>query len=172
VTQPFKRAANSQKPIVPSGGAWNRLVSLVEWLSRLEVGNGLRLEKGPSGPVIIGAPAPSPGGSTTLVKVISAASGGGKYIGRIWMADAAGDDVALTGDLTEAELGDEDVTTGDILILNTSEVGESTHALTDGTPKTKIFIAHELSVVSDEATPKRVFVIPGFDWTLECETAE
>jgi hypothetical protein len=111
------------------------------------------------------------GSGGVLVKVISDAAGGGKYIGREWITSTSSAVVALTGNLTEAELGQTGTT--DILILNTSEVGESTHALTEGTPKTKIFIAYQLpGIRSDEGTPKDVYVIPGFDWTLECETAE
>jgi hypothetical protein len=103
---------------------------------------------------------PKVGGSTTLVKVTGDGSGGGKYTGVIWTTPAA---LSLTesGDLTEAEVGQ---TGEEVFIVSTSEVGESTHALTEGTPKTKIFLAHEMTGVVADPSGKRVFAIVGFDW--------
>lgn len=91
-----------------------------------------------------------------LVKVGAAASGGGKYTGNLWTPATAA--IFLTGNLTEAELG----VVGDaIYILNAAEVGQSTHALTAGTPVAKIFPAVLLPAVASDG--KAVYFINGYD---------
>lgn len=96
---------------------------------------------------------------TTLVKVTGNLSGGGKYSGTIWKQPVA-TTVANTGNLTEAEIGQ----VGDsVMILNAAEVGLTTHALTAGTAKIKIFQAHLSTAVSTDATPLPVYIITGVD---------
>ncbi len=71
------------------------------------------------------------------VKITSAASGGGKYNGRILTSSTTA--VAATGDLAESDLGT--VPGGDnCLVLNGAEVGKATHDLTSGTPVAKVFV--------------------------------
>jgi hypothetical protein len=97
-----------------------------------------------------------------LVKVTAAAAGGGKYTGRIWNRPTAG--MAASGNLLESEMGTD--LGGDILIANAQEVGQSTHDLTAGTPKSKIFLGIYRGLATDGITP--IFVINGDDWE-NCE---
>jgi hypothetical protein len=61
-------------------------------------------------------------------KITDTYAGGGKYKGKMWVPTAG--DVATSGDLAEDDLGQADPDyTDDILILNTREVGRSTHDL-------------------------------------------
>ncbi len=95
------------------------------------------------------------------VKVVSAASGGGKYNGRILTSNETA--VAATGTLAETDLGDVP-TSNDCLVLNAAEVGKSTHDLTTGTPVAKVFIGFKLAVPSTASPPLPVIVINGIDW--------
>jgi hypothetical protein len=92
-----------------------------------------------------------------FVKVTGNETGGGKYVGKVW--NPVKNNVSATGNLTEAEIG----TSGaDCRILNAAEVGQSTHDLTSGTPKSKIFPGMVLRVNDDDL--KLVVVINGRDW--------
>jgi hypothetical protein len=93
------------------------------------------------------------------VKVTTAASGGGKYNGRILKSSQTA--VAATGTLAEADLGT--VPSSDnCLVLNGAEVGKSTHDLTTGTPVAKVFVGFLIPKWSTDN--KLVVVINGMDW--------
>jgi hypothetical protein len=69
-----------------------------------------------------------PSNEAVRVKITGNATGGGKYTGRT--ISAATSDVSNSSDLAEGDLGT--VASADnCLILNTGEIGESTHDLTD-----------------------------------------
>ncbi len=99
----------------------------------------------------------------TLVKVTGNAVGGGKYTGTVWADPTPTNPVTpfpTAGNLAEVDIGQ----AGDaVLIVNTSEIGLSTHDLTTGTPRIKIFPAHRSPRMSDEVPPKPVYVIFGLD---------
>lgn len=103
------------------------------------------------------------GAGTTLVKVTGNAAGGGKYTGFIWEAPTPTDPITpfpAAGNLIEAEIGQAG---HEVLIANAAEAGQSTHDLTTGTPRIKIFPAHRLGRMSDDATPLPVYVITAID---------
>ncbi len=106
-----------------------------------------------------------PRGQCVRVKVVSNATGGGKYLGPILNSFEMAQ-VAETGNLAETELGGvPTVTNLYALILNAAEVGQSTHDLTAGTPVAKVFIGYLLPRRS--TTDRLVVVISGYDW-LAC----
>ncbi len=102
---------------------------------------------------------PPPGLSVVLVKVTSAASGGGKYNGVFVRAGTAS--IPASGDLAETEFGTVP-TTDSCVILNGAEVGKSTHDLTNGTPVGKIFVGVLLPMRS--TTGIYAVAINGIDW--------
>ncbi len=93
-----------------------------------------------------------------LAKVTSAASGGGKYNGKIVTSSTS--TITATGDLAEADLGTLP-SADNCLILNGAESGKSTHDLTTGTPVAKIFVGVLLAQRS--TTGIFVVVINGLD---------
>ncbi len=96
------------------------------------------------------------------VKVVSNASGGGKYLGPIITSQDAAQ-VNETSALTEGDFGTITTdTTRYALILNAAEVGVGTHDLTAGTPKTKIFLGYLLPRRS--TSDRLVVCITGLDW--------
>lgn len=122
--KPFKRAANLLKPVVIVGAAWNRLVSMVEYWSRLEVGGGLRLEKGPAGPVILGG---GNGGKTLVPVQVSSviASEYGRYNGKSITRET---DTAATGALAADDIGTP-AATEDTIIWSIAEIAASAHGI-------------------------------------------
>ena len=97
---------------------------------------------------------PSP---VVLVKINTAASGGGKYLGRVV---APGSSAEETGNLTEEDFGN---ATGadNALILNAQEVGKSTHDLTSGTPVSKLHLGLIRGKTSDG---KLIVAVNADDW--------
>ena len=92
-----------------------------------------------------------------LVKVLGAASGGGKYEGRIVLPRSS---AVATGNLTEddfGQIGGDD----DSLVLNAQEVGKSTHDLTSVTPVSKIHLGFVCGVTDDG---KSFVAINADDW--------
>jgi hypothetical protein len=112
--------------------------------------------------VISGASDGRGGGSSlnrlVRVKVTSAASGGGKYNGRIWPLPTTA--IAATGNLAATELGT-DPGSDNALILNNQEVGKSTHDLTTATVVVQFFNGIIIGATSDGIT---VVEIDGIDW--------
>lgn len=110
----------------------------------------------------------SPGGTgvaqdrddTYLVKVVSNATGGGKYFGKVWNRPAA-QSFSSSGNLAESELGQQATDAPDVLVFNAAESGQSTHDLTTGTPISKVFVARSIGPSADGY---RTFVINGSDW--------
>jgi hypothetical protein len=120
------------------------------WLRRcildVTVGPGLRLTRvGQSLNVALGDLPPAGRGSIVkLVKITGNASGGGKYTGTLWDTPTA--NIPATGDLTEAEVG---VAGTAIRIVNTREVGESTHDLASASFLPLIFVGYFLRTAED-----------------------
>lgn len=101
--------------------------------------------------------------SVVWVKVTGNASGGGKYNGRI-ITERAASVPTLTGNVAEIDFG-VIPPADDCYILNSSEVGKSTHDLTAGTPVTKMFVGIRTGHLHTDGKP---FIrIAGFDW-LNC----
>jgi hypothetical protein len=93
-----------------------------------------------------------------VVKIISAASGGGKYNGRIWIVPATG--ISASGNLATTDFGT-DPGSNNALVLNLDELAQSTHDLTTGTPK----VTHFIGVIRGTSTTGLpVVVINGSDW--------
>jgi hypothetical protein len=112
------------------------LADVVTRVKGMKGGPGINVVNGPQGITISLAPTREhrphqSGGSSTdsivVVEITSAASGGGKYNGKIIPRPAS--DVAATGDLAELEIGNAP-DSDDCLIENLMEVGQSTHELT------------------------------------------
>jgi hypothetical protein len=98
--------------------------------------------------------------TVVLVKITGSATGGGKYNGRILTARGTTADVATTGDLAESEIGTP-AAADDALVLNTREVGKTTHDLSSSTYLPLIFIGQ---VVQTNSDGKRVVAIDGMQW--------
>lgn len=96
-----------------------------------------------------------------LVKVVSAAAGGGKYNGRI--LEHATADIPDAGNLSVSELGTVP-SLDNCLVLNPPEIGKSTHDLTTGTPNAQYFWGVVFHVNSNGT---RVVLLTGYDW-LNC----
>jgi hypothetical protein len=96
---------------------------------------------------------------SVLVKVTGDCTGGGKYNGRILSTGAASPDLTTT--LAEADFGT--VPSADnCYVLNSAEVGQSTHDLTSGTPITKVFVGSITGYLHTDGKP---FIrINGNDW--------
>jgi hypothetical protein len=92
-------------------------------------------------------------------KILTAASGGGKYNIVIGTPSAAA--VSASGTLSEANLGTFG-TAANALGLNSAETGKSTHDLTTGTPVAKVFVGYLEPRLSAEG--KLVVVFNGIDW--------
>ncbi len=105
---------------------------------------------------------PIPNRRLVLVKILSAASGGGKYNGILVPAGIAA--VPASGTLNEGDFGNITSSTADCLVLNGPEVAQSTHDLTTGTPVSKIFPGVLLPMRS--TTGLYVVAINGFDWKV------
>ncbi len=102
---------------------------------------------------------PGLGYSVALVKILTAASGGGKYNGVLLRTTNT--PAPATGTLAETDFGTID-TTANCLVLNSAEVGKSTHDLTTGTPVSKIFVGVLLPHRS--TTGLYVVGLNGIDW--------
>ncbi len=96
--------------------------------------------------------------AVVLCKPTGNASGGGKYVGRVWIAPTA--DILATGNLSASDLGT-DPGSNNALILNCDEIGQSTHDLTGGTVKVTHFIGVLLRQNTDGTY---VVAINGIDW--------
>lgn len=106
----------------------------------------------------------SGGAAFEKVRVSGNLAGGGKYNGNVVKTPTAA--LSVSSNLTDLELG----ANGDsCVIYNAAEVGKTTHDLTAGTPVQRTFLAVYLGM-SSEATPRRVYMINGFD-IGECEAA-
>lgn len=99
-------------------------------------------------------------GSIVVVKITGNATGGGKYLGKIFRLTRTAD-IAQTGNLAEAEIGTLP-SANDAIVVNLTELGLSTHDLTNGTPKVTVYLGKVYHINS--ADPKYVVVIGGFDW--------
>lgn len=73
----------------------------------------------------------------TWLKISGNVTGGGKYYGYRMNANTSAGTIALTGSVAESDLGTPDTTS--VVILNSAELGKTTHALTAGTPVSKYF---------------------------------
>lgn len=134
-------------------------------VSPITGGKGVRVYTSPTGGTAIAMDAPpapqKPGG--ILVKITGTASGGGKYTGVIWSPPTV--NIPATGDLTEAEVG---VTSSSVVrVVNTTEVGKSTHDLASTGYLPLIFPATLLKT-ADDGVP--VYAIVGFQ-VYDCDTA-
>lgn len=101
-----------------------------------------------------------------FVKITGAAAGGGKYTANIWVPPTTTQDIAATGNLTEAELGsaltDSDGNVAVVRVVNCNEVGQSTHDLTNASNSNqKVFIALFIKYANDGIP---VYAINGFWW--------
>jgi hypothetical protein len=106
---------------------------------------------------------PKGGGSTALVKIAGNETGGGIYYGYLWETPPTA--LAVATDLEDTHLGTSEETEADrITIVNTVEVGQTTHDITEATQRAYIFMASRLgSVMSDHATPRPVYYISNYD---------
>lgn len=96
--------------------------------------------------------------SPVTVIISTAASGGGKYNGRVWINPKS--DVSASGTLAIADLGT-DPGADNALILNRQEVGKATHDLTTS-PVTVTFFGGEIIRINSDG--KYVVAIDGTDW--------
>lgn len=101
---------------------------------------------------------------TVLVKVTSAASGGGCYNGRVF--DPPATLVAGTATLAESHMGTEPGA-DNAIVMNSAEVGKTTHDLTNGTPVAKVFVGVLLGV---NTNGRQLVAINGVDWE-DCATS-
>lgn len=98
-------------------------------------------------------------GLAVVVKVVSNATGGGKYNGRIYFTDKA-TDVSASGAVAESEIGSLPGS-NNALVLNMAEEGQSTHDLTEGTPVTD---AYPGIITRQNSDGTYIVVINGADW--------
>jgi hypothetical protein len=97
-----------------------------------------------------------------IVRIMSPAAGGGKYIGRIM--NLPDDDVTEDGNLVEADIGVAPLH-DDALVLNAQELNRSTHDLTTSPIATYHFIGVIVSYNSDN---QYVVMINGIDLEDDC----
>jgi hypothetical protein len=105
-------------------------------ITDVRVGAGMTIQRIGNSVVIGRAPVNQIVSQMVWVKVTGAASGGGKYNGKIFTAPTT--TPAATGNLAESDIGVLP-TSDDCLIFNTPEIGKSTHDLTNGTPVISVF---------------------------------
>jgi hypothetical protein len=137
------------------------LRQLLNWKHNVRIqGPRVRMENRPDGlTVFVGdTPAPFlvPAELAVAAKVTRSATGGGKYNGNLFNRPTS--DISPDTDLSEADLG----TAGQAcLILNTQEVGKSTHDLASGGFLPLIFIGLLIHTNSDGMP---VVLIDGDQW--------
>jgi hypothetical protein len=90
------------------------------------------------------------------VKITGSASGGGKYVGQLLHPVLRDTDIPAAGDLTEAEIRGGDLE--EIRIINSREVGKSTHDLASSAFLPLIFIGTFIKVADDGVA---VYMIDG-----------
>lgn len=137
-----------------------QIQNCIRWQRNFRVSGAGLVNKPDSCSISIPSPTPASsarfGREMQFVKVTSAASGGGKYNGNLWTLHTT--TPAATGDLAEADFGVAGVA---VLIFNAAEAGASTHDLTTGTPKSKIFPAVFIGMTSGGVP---VFGVNAVDW--------
>ncbi len=97
---------------------------------------------------------------SVIVKITSAASGGGKYNGRVFVPPTS--DVNATGNVVEGDMG---TLPGadDALIINMNEKGQSTHDLTNASNTLQLYF-HGKWQRTNTSGGKKVVYINGFWW--------
>lgn len=108
-----------------------------------------------------------PEDDTVLVRIVSNASGGGKYNGVI-VDPYPTSDVSSSGDLSESELGTADPDFPNALVLNLREMGRSTHDI-EANDYVPTFFLGVVIRTNDDGT--RVVVIESDQWE-DCEESE
>lgn len=149
------------KSVVLSEELYRELQDLIRWKRDFRVTGAARFEnKRQSCSIAIGRelvpPPPAFDRRIEFVKVTAAASGGGKYDGKLWRLPTT--TPAATSNAAEADFGVESVT---VLIFNAAEIGQSTHDLTTGTPINKIHVGILIGFTSGGIP---VYGINGQDW--------
>ena len=136
--------------VIPSVDAWKRTAAIVQQIEREPLN-----QRGAIAPRVFRHR------GCRLIRITSAASGGGKYNGKLLNSPASS--VTPTGTLATADMGSDGV---DVLVLNAAEAEQATHDLTAGTPVQTVFIASYVGM-SDEETPRQVYVIGSFAASTE-----
>lgn len=144
--------------VVPTAQDWNQIVDAVNKLMSIKGTGGIRIKNLPNGITIQG----SPSGEIVFVKITNNASGGGKYVGKLFRLPNV--DISASGNLAATDIGslpDDD----DCLILNCPEIGKSTHDLTGVMGASTVFMGEIRYRNSDG---KYVVAINGFVFENEC----
>ncbi len=100
---------------------------------------------------------PSANSPLVRVKITGSASGGGKYTGRIFTGSSS---ASGTGTLAETDLGT-DPATENALILNSREVGQSTHDLASASFLPLLFLGMNIGTTTTGLT---IVMIDGAQW--------
>jgi hypothetical protein len=139
--------------VVIAGSVWDDVAEVLEWCQGLSVSAPLMMYDTPGGPVI--ALRGAEPGDIALLKLTSVAGGGGKYLVSEYTSGPSVD-VSSGTNLSEADFG---TATGSHLLLNSTEVGQSTHDLTAGSNLPQNFIGIHRYTNTDGT---KIFATPGF----------